>query len=150
MVSLARDYPGKKNILANQLSHPDQVIPTEWSLLLLGFDKCLQCVLPSSHQSVCHKGKFQVAHSHVYSCRSHNVEAGCLPASVDDLKCLHIPSIYSSRSIFKISCISEPLHDPFHSIMATEGVLYFRFHFFFFFFFFFFCITLVCFVEMYC
>ena len=26
-------YSGKKNVLADQLSHPDQVLPTEWSLL---------------------------------------------------------------------------------------------------------------------
>ena len=30
---MARFIPGKKNILADQLSRPDQVLPTEWSLL---------------------------------------------------------------------------------------------------------------------
>ena len=34
-VSLTGRYiPGKKNVLADQLSHPDQVLPTEWSFLL--------------------------------------------------------------------------------------------------------------------
>ena len=34
----ARYIPGKKNILANQLSHLDQVLPTEWFLLSQVFD----------------------------------------------------------------------------------------------------------------
>ena len=38
-VSIVAWYiPGKKNILADQLSHPDQVLPTEWSILLWVFD----------------------------------------------------------------------------------------------------------------
>ena len=34
----ARYIPGKKNVLADQLSCPDQVLPTEWSLLPRVFD----------------------------------------------------------------------------------------------------------------
>ena len=35
----ARNIPGKKNILANQLSRPDQILPTEWSMLPRVFEE---------------------------------------------------------------------------------------------------------------
>ena len=38
----ARYIPGKQNILVDQLSRPDQILPTEWSLLPRGFDRICQ------------------------------------------------------------------------------------------------------------
>ena len=40
LVSLMTRYiPGKKNIVADQVSRPDQVLPTEWSLLPRVFEE---------------------------------------------------------------------------------------------------------------
>ena len=38
----ARYIPGKKNVLMDQLSHPDQVLPMEWSLRPMAFDAICQ------------------------------------------------------------------------------------------------------------
>ena len=38
VTSSARYILGKRNVLADQLSHPDPVLPTEWSLFPLVFD----------------------------------------------------------------------------------------------------------------
>ena len=46
-----RYIPGRKNVLANQLSHPDHVLPTEWSLLPLVF-KGICNIFSSPHISL--------------------------------------------------------------------------------------------------
>ena len=40
----ACDIPGKKNVLADQLSQPDQVLPTEWSQLPQVFEGIWICL----------------------------------------------------------------------------------------------------------
>ena len=73
MVSIMTRYiPGKENILADQLSHPDQVLVVSSSQ---GVQSNLRGVWPSSHLSLHHQNKSKASFIHVSSSRSDGFES---------------------------------------------------------------------------
>ena len=105
----ARCIPGR-NILADQLSCPDQVLPTEWSLLSQVFEGICSVLRLSPSRPVCHSGKHKASALRVSSSRSHSLEAGCSSSTVGHSVRLCLPSF----------CAAPP-GSP--RVLASEGLL---------------------------
>ena len=93
----ARFIPGRKNILANQLSRPDQV-PTEWSFLLRVFEG-IYSVLMCPHLDLCAiRTNTKIPRVCVPGAGPYDLEAGCIPASMGPSVCLCLPTICSTQA----------------------------------------------------
>ena len=115
---MARYNLGKKNILADHLGHPGQVLPTEWTFFPLGVDAiCKEYGCP--HQSVHHQDKLQTSH-----CRSGGMKGRCFLVPVGQLKCLCLPSIHSFQTgLVESYAFMQSLHDPGSSSLATKRMI---------------------------
>ena len=110
----ARYILGKKNILADQLSRPDQVLPMEWFFLLRVFE------------AICRV--FGRPHLDLFamrtSSRTHGVEAGCLSASLGPPQHIHLSPLHSHQAgLIKSSTFDQAFVDSSGSVLASERMV---------------------------
>ena len=124
MITLTVSYIlRKKNFLANQLSCPDQVLPTGWSLLPWVFDAiCEVCLWP--HVDLFDlrvNAKLPLYASPVLD--SLGLEVRCFSTSMERTKCWHFSPFCSSKAgSVESDAFNNALHDLGSSFLASEGV----------------------------
>ena len=106
-----RYIPGRKSILADQLGCPDQVLPTECSLLPRVFKGYLQCVRASPSQLLCHSSEHQASAVCVPGTGPAGLAVACLPTSVG-------PSV-SAYAFLPFA----PLRQVLSRVLASTGIL---------------------------
>ena len=95
---IARYIPGRKSILLDQLSRPDQILPTEWPLLLGVFKEICEVFGRPHLDLFATRRQCQASSVHVSSSGPDSVLAGRVPAPLGPSVSLFLLSICSAQA----------------------------------------------------
>ena len=127
--SSARYVTGKRNIFANQLSQPDQVLPTKWSIHPWRFVSLPGVRLSFSVDLFITRSNVKLPITCVSHSRSYGLEEVCFPARMGQSGYLLLSFVHSQLASSIKSNVNISLHDHGGSIVATEGVVFRYFNF---------------------